>query len=102
MSWLVPVIYVVGWIVGYRFTYRFMANSEPATDSVDRVMLSVLSALAALFWPVMIPMALLHRFVRPVTKDEREQQLLERQAELDAREARIKELERELDIRDNP
>jgi hypothetical protein len=100
MSWVWLVVYAVGWLIGYRLVYRFMASDEGPLDSFDRVMLSVLSALTALFWPLAIPLALAHRFARPVTKEEREQLLREREAELDDREAHIRQLERDLGIGD--
>jgi hypothetical protein len=100
-GWIFLIAYLAGWVVGYRLAYQFFANDEvlaDASDSFDRVMASVMSALVALFWPVGIPLALLHRFVRPVTTREREAKLQQRQDELDQRERDIRSLERELGV----
>jgi len=103
VSWLWLGIYVIGWLFGYRLAYRFLASDATMgpSDHFDRVFLSAIAAGMGLLWPLGIPVALLHRFARPVTQQEREQLLREREADLNERETHIRQLERDLGIGGN-
>jgi hypothetical protein len=98
IGWLVLSAYLLGWVICYRWTYRWVAADPGGLDS-DEV--GITAALLATFWPIWIPPAIIgkwigqpfFRLITPSLPGEQERE----------REAETARLERELGIgKDRP
>jgi len=96
--WLSLGIYLAGWVICYRWAYRYVGDDPGGLDPSDY---GPVAALLALFWPIWVPLALivtwigqpLFRLITPTLPGEQERE----------REAETARLERELGIgKDHP
>lgn len=108
MSTLVIVgavaIYVLG-VIGMARPIAWHVANEFGAPSGEDIALSIVSGLfAGLFWPVVLPLYVLWRFmpsalIAPPKAVRRREELKERERAVSEREREIQRLERDLEIR---
>lgn len=94
IGWLVVVGYVAVWFVAARRATTFLHQHDSLPEystAVDDVVLAVLGGLAAVVWPVWLPVALVMATRQKSTRDLRD--------DLERRNQRIADLERELGMK---
>ncbi|HTF53666.1 MAG TPA: hypothetical protein VK735_39990 [Pseudonocardia sp.] len=64
-GWLILAIYLVGVVVTYRRAVRFTVANIDHSDQEEALIAVVLATVAALIWPVIVPIWLLWRFASP-------------------------------------
>lgn len=73
-SWiwyLIAAAYGICWIVTYRVAYRHAMDAEPATDSVDKAMMTTMCMLVGLLGPLALVGYGLYRVATPETAHEK-------------------------------
>ena len=100
MSWIITAGYFIGWLVCARIAYRTMLEEVTygTPDSVDRFLSGTLGALISIFWPLIVPIAIVMWSPRP-TVAERERKIEEQRDEIARQQRRIENLEYELGIK---
>ena len=99
MDWLILIIYLAGILFTARKIAFFMKKDGEMKDSFDRVTISLMALVSAIFWPIGL-IAFIVTGKLPKTDKELKQEVARQKQDIADRDATIARLERDFGIND--